>query len=122
MPRSLFSPALVVARALCTHCRFEEALKWYALAFNPLSEDCSWCSLEQIVTIGDNVGSQVEVSVEAPITTAAGAVVEVEELVGSRLKQNRRIRSCAEEKGKCDSTKVQEEITCTRGQHGRKRS
>ncbi|GCE06809.1 neuraminidase-like domain-containing protein [Dictyobacter aurantiacus] len=49
MPRSLFGQALLVARALRTHCRFEEALKWYALAFNPLVDDCSWCPQEQTV-------------------------------------------------------------------------
>jgi hypothetical protein len=43
MPPSLFSPALAVAGMLGAHCRFEEALKWYVLAFNPLQQDCSWC-------------------------------------------------------------------------------
>jgi hypothetical protein len=35
-PDSLFSPALIVADALRVRCRFEAALKWYRLAFDPL--------------------------------------------------------------------------------------
>ncbi|GHO56150.1 neuraminidase-like domain-containing protein [Ktedonobacter robiniae] len=81
MPRSLFGPSLVVARTLCTHCRFEEALKWYALAFNPLSEDCSWCPQEQTVTTGGVAGSPVGVSIEEPITPVTGAVVEARNLL-----------------------------------------
>ena len=41
-PLSLFSPALAVGSALRAHCRFEPALRWYQLAFNPLAEDCTW--------------------------------------------------------------------------------
>jgi Tc toxin complex TcA C-terminal TcB-binding domain len=41
-PGSLFSPALAVANALRAHCRFESALKWLELVFNPLKEDCTW--------------------------------------------------------------------------------
>lgn len=41
-PPSLFSPALSVAGSLRAHCRFEAALKWYELVFNPLREDLTW--------------------------------------------------------------------------------
>jgi Tc toxin complex TcA C-terminal TcB-binding domain len=81
MPPSLFSPALAVAGALRAHCRFEEALKWYALAFNPLQEDCSWCSQEQTVTAGGTTGSSGGVSIGAPATTSTGVVVEVKNAV-----------------------------------------
>ncbi len=43
MPPSMFSPALAVAANLRTHCRFEAALKWYALFYNPLFRDNRWC-------------------------------------------------------------------------------
>ncbi|BCL79066.1 insecticidal toxin complex protein [Ktedonobacteria bacterium brp13] len=46
IPPSHFSTALAVAEMLGAHCRFEEALKWYELAFNPLKQDCSWCPQE----------------------------------------------------------------------------
>jgi hypothetical protein len=48
-PRSLYSPAVAVAWWLRAHCRFEPALKWYELVFNPLSRDCAWmrCSIDQ---------------------------------------------------------------------------
>src|SRR5262249_37186431 len=41
-PKTLYSPALAIACALRTRCRFETALKWYALAFNPLERDDAW--------------------------------------------------------------------------------
>ena len=41
-PWSSYAPALAVAHALRSHCRFEAALKWYALAYDPLNEDNTW--------------------------------------------------------------------------------
>jgi len=41
-PRSLFAPALAVSDVLRTHCRFEAALKWLELVFNPLQQNCTW--------------------------------------------------------------------------------
>ncbi len=41
-PLSPFTPALAVAQALRSRCRFETALAWYRSAFNPLSSDCTW--------------------------------------------------------------------------------
>ena len=41
-PMSLYSPALAIACALRARCRFEAALKWYALVFNPLERDDTW--------------------------------------------------------------------------------
>ncbi len=41
-PKTLYSPALAIACALRTRCRFESALKWYALVFNPLERDDTW--------------------------------------------------------------------------------
>ena len=51
-PLSLFSPAIAVAQALRSHCRFEAALKWYGLAFDPLQQDCTWvhCADDTIPT------------------------------------------------------------------------
>jgi hypothetical protein len=42
LPPSLFSPAIAVAGHLRAHCRFEAALKWYELIYNPLLNDNSW--------------------------------------------------------------------------------
>jgi hypothetical protein len=36
-----FSPAILLGDWLRVHCRFEAALKWYLIAFNPLHEDCA---------------------------------------------------------------------------------
>jgi hypothetical protein len=41
-PPSPFSVGLAVAATLRAHCRFEAALKWYELAFNPLQGDDTW--------------------------------------------------------------------------------
>jgi hypothetical protein len=41
-PPTLFSVSLTVAGVLRSHCRFEAALKWYDLFFNPLKQDNTW--------------------------------------------------------------------------------
>ncbi len=48
-PSSPFSAALAVAGMLRSHCRFEAALKWYELAFEPLRRDNTWeqCPVEE---------------------------------------------------------------------------
>ena len=55
LPLSLFSPANAVARALRANCSFEAALKWYELAFNPLTSDCTWIDCQQ--NSGPNLGT-----------------------------------------------------------------
>ena len=45
-PLSMYAPSIAVAHALRTHCRFEAALKWYELAYNPLDEDNRWALCE----------------------------------------------------------------------------
>jgi hypothetical protein len=45
-PWSLFSPSIAVAHALRAHCRFEAALKWYELVYNPLDRDNRWALCE----------------------------------------------------------------------------
>ncbi len=47
LPLSFFSPALAVAGTLRTQCRFEAALKWYRLAFDLFSQDCTWIHCPQ---------------------------------------------------------------------------
>ncbi|PYP83713.1 MAG: insecticidal toxin complex protein [Blastocatellia bacterium AA13] len=42
LPPSPFSPAIAVAGHLRAHCRFEAALKWYELVYNPLMNDNTW--------------------------------------------------------------------------------
>lgn len=42
LPPSMFSPAIAVAGHLRAHCRFEAALKWYELVYNPLISDNTW--------------------------------------------------------------------------------
>lgn len=46
-PWSLYSPSIAVAHALRTHCRFEAALKWYELVYNPLHRDNRWALCER---------------------------------------------------------------------------
>ncbi|MEU9899981.1 neuraminidase-like domain-containing protein [Streptomyces phaeochromogenes] len=41
-PASPFAPALTAAAALRAHCQPEAALRWYELAFAPLTSDSSW--------------------------------------------------------------------------------
>ncbi|HXO22138.1 MAG TPA: insecticidal toxin complex protein, partial [Thermoanaerobaculia bacterium] len=48
-PPSPFGVALSVAATLRAHCRFEAALKWYELAFNPLQGDGTWAQCPPFV-------------------------------------------------------------------------
>ena len=41
-PGSLYSPSLAIACALRARCRFEPALKWYALVYDPTQSDNTW--------------------------------------------------------------------------------
>ena len=47
IPLSPFAPALAVACALRSRCRFEAALHWYRLAFDPWQRDCTWIECDQ---------------------------------------------------------------------------
>lgn len=68
MPRSIYSTALSVANWLRAHCRYEAALKWFELSFNPLNEDCrKWilCPYFQAnILESENVTSVQGVSIE----------------------------------------------------------
>jgi len=59
LPLSFFSPANTVARALRANCSFEAALRWYELAFNPLTSDCTWieCQKNHRSTTTENGGT-----------------------------------------------------------------
>ena len=41
-PWSLYAPATALGHALRPHCRFEAALRWYALVYDPLDKDNTW--------------------------------------------------------------------------------
>ena len=41
-PESSFSPSVAIGDHLRAHCRFEEALKWYACAYPPLERNNQW--------------------------------------------------------------------------------
>ncbi len=70
LPPSMFSPAIAVAGHLRAHCRFEAALKWYEIVYNPLLNDNNWkvCQTrgqEGVVTY-DPLGAPIEVAVTYP--------------------------------------------------------
>jgi hypothetical protein len=62
-PKTLYSPALAIACALRTRCRFESALKWYALVFSPLERDDTWihCPPRTQIPEGDRESTDVVV-------------------------------------------------------------
>jgi Tc toxin complex TcA C-terminal TcB-binding domain len=79
LPLSPFSPSLAIARALRSHCRFEAALQWYRLAFDPLHRDCTWIDCQDAAHLGSAppAGSgavTVEVAANAPVGSASAAV------------------------------------------------
>jgi hypothetical protein len=43
VPLSMFSESVAVASTLRSHCRFEDALRWYAAFHDPLDHDVRWC-------------------------------------------------------------------------------
>lgn len=53
-PLTPFSEATSVAAALRAHCRFEAAVKWYDLAYDPLRSDNRWCPRPAFRTEGPN--------------------------------------------------------------------
>ncbi len=47
IPLSTFSPALMVAQTLRSHCRFEAALAWYSSVLDPLTQDLTWINCDE---------------------------------------------------------------------------
>lgn len=90
-PLSLFCPSMAIAQTLRSHCRFEAALKWYRLVFDPLQQDCTW------VICSDK--TQNPTGGQAP-SNPAGAP---ESTSGTQTEQS----SC------CDST----DVTCDEAKH-----
>jgi hypothetical protein len=65
-PLSLFSPAVTVAGVLRMHCRYDAALKWYELYFNPLESDCEWSRCEKGETTSLPGGAQSPAGTSQP--------------------------------------------------------
>ncbi|HYT68978.1 MAG TPA: neuraminidase-like domain-containing protein [Vicinamibacterales bacterium] len=70
-PKTLYSPALAIACALRARCRFETALKWYALVFNPLERDDTWIYCPPRTQIPEGGGEPTGVVVLVHDTAAA---------------------------------------------------
>lgn len=71
-PPSPFSVSLTIAGTLRSHCRFEAALKWYELFFNPLKQDNTWAQCpNQDTTPPTNVDAE-----DSLITTDAAVSVD----------------------------------------------
>ncbi|OHX19650.1 neuraminidase-like domain-containing protein [Chromobacterium sphagni] len=60
-PGSLYAPALAVACVLREHCRFESAVKWLQLAFDPLHRDNTWMRCKQTAEPLDEADDSVHV-------------------------------------------------------------
>ncbi len=74
-PWSMYAPAVAVAHALRTHCRFEAALKWYELAYDPLTRDNRWALCDQAAPrTEENIVS------EGPETNAANCCCDTTEV------------------------------------------
>ncbi|MGA8742244.1 MAG: neuraminidase-like domain-containing protein [Terracidiphilus sp.] len=73
-PWYMYSPAIAVAHALRTHCRFEAALKWYETVYNPWVRDNRWalCDLPQTPVPGTpNIAANEPPAASVPPRTAA---------------------------------------------------
>jgi hypothetical protein len=103
-PRSLYGPSLAVARALRAHCRFEAALKWYRLVFDPLRQDCTWvhCPKDRPTNPGRTVLG------EQPPPTPGRPPAENETGPGEVVVRNGQEEAC------CQSTKVLYQVALNR--------
>jgi Tc toxin complex TcA C-terminal TcB-binding domain len=69
-PWSIYTPAVAVAHALRAHCRFEAALKWYALAYDPLQQDDTWMRCQPETTSPPPTGGAPSPGVPPPPTVS----------------------------------------------------
>ena len=67
LPPSMFSPVVAVAGHLRAHCRFEAALKWYELVYNPLINDNTWHICPPDDQEGENPDNPGAVPIEAVV-------------------------------------------------------
>ena len=74
-PWSPYSPAIAVANALRAHCRFEAALKWYDLFYDPLAQDNTWAKCLQGETSQPSSPQSQPTAQPQPGTAAAAPVV-----------------------------------------------
>lgn len=95
-PWSLFTPAITVAEALRTHCRFEAALKWYVLVHDPLTTDNLWVHCNAAAPVPN----------PAPAPTPIGDVPRLENLAAVGADGNNTNESTEENGPCCDSTDV----------------
>lgn len=126
-PQSIFAPALVVASALRTRCRFDVALKWYELAFAPLQSDCTWISCSGDPSNGDNAAegqpNSTAPNPDVPPVPLAFSVVGAKGTAGSPVAGRRGARTGTKRLAAdgsqllgacCDSTAVGEDIVRNR--------
>ncbi|HMG76427.1 MAG TPA: neuraminidase-like domain-containing protein [Pyrinomonadaceae bacterium] len=85
-PNSLYSPALAVANVLRAHCRFEAALKWYELVFDPLKQDSTWirCGQEPQIPERDPIGRGRGIVDEGAINTCCDSTKVSEAVIRNR--------------------------------------
>jgi Tc toxin complex TcA C-terminal TcB-binding domain len=110
-PLSVFSPALAVAAALRTHCRFEPALRWYRLAFDPLIEDCTWVHCpgsRSTPPSGNNASSSGQPNGNSPSTPTQPASGNTSPIAAPKVESSSRAVVYPVEKPTtcCDSTDV----------------
>lgn len=73
-PLSMFCPSVTIAQTLRSHCRFESALKWYRLVFDPLNCDCTWIYCGTQNTGNGEHPSTPPADTDTPPRTSATAV------------------------------------------------
>jgi len=59
IPPTLYAPAVAIADCLRIYCKYEAALKWYDLIFDPLKNDCSWIPCSNDIETNLNIRSVV---------------------------------------------------------------
>lgn len=106
-PKTLYSPALAIACALRARCRFETALKWYALVYNPLDRDDTWIHCQPQTRIPEGGGDVTSVAVLGNRGAAANVPSR-----GSTV--DRQTGAVVVESACCDTTDVSNAIALNR--------
>jgi hypothetical protein len=125
-PKTLYSPALAIACALRARCRFETALKWYALVYNPLDRDDTWiyCQPQTRIPKGGGDVTSVDVLVHRDAADANRDAADANRdaananrnaaNVPSRGSTGRQPGAVVQESACCDTTDVSDAIALNR--------
>ena len=110
LPRDRYAMAVAAAGHLATHCRYEDALRWLNLIWNPLAGDNTWAECDPRDDTGsDDPGPNDPVPIGARGAIVGNAVVDIPATAPPRRRGHLRPRRCC-----CPSEPVSDAIAARR--------